>query len=1326
MSINTFKDLYEFLQQYRKDTIIDWLQIPWKGKDKQESLLRLFTGLGINEKWRDYTVCKGNFNRKTIQKHTCLKDVFYTNNRLINLKDKGDSSDMTGILKNNDTHIVVTTSKNINKITADKLEVDKILTNFKQYNNYTMSLCICIPNIDDFYVMKDRMERSSQELKKILDKDDTIVIDWEDLNQAYHQFKLIFNNIKVKDILNSNKPILCLKMHQQYAVQKTLQLKLSRTKTLWGHIPRSGKSYIMGGCIIQDSQNKVKSNYLVITTAPNETIQQQQKVFDCFQLRHFNVVVLNGKNKKPPLTDKNIIICSKQFLQTKANKPRQISWLKNINFDMRFIDESHNGGSTILAQKILQYYAQNAFTVHLTATYSKTVYGYDIPLNDWILWDLEDVKLCQKLTDTNLKKLVQKHGPEIKDVIHKYSLKNIEKEYSKYPELCILTSEIKPKVVTQIMEETRDNCYGWSTDSCFLLKQGYNDGKIITLPEFQNETEILKLWYTIFGNRNAKNIPFVNYPDDKVFIKRIERICKNPVYNSRFIGENDFRYKPMIILAFLPCKHINKLSKATVRLLERHNLIPDYDIICINSKITNNPKLFIENARIKAKNSGKKGVLVLCGKQCSLGISILDCDIILLLNNLQSFDMIYQMMFRSMTEGKGKKCGFVVDLNIHRAINTAITYASYIKPSEHPKDSIKYILQERLINLNGDQWMPTFGHKKHKIYKISDDIYELYSSNVKQALAHFLERLAFKKVDITKEEQQFLNTMFKPSATQKNKIPLPDTVKKGIEYILVEEDKPETKSKEKDEVIHLDYMDILKHIIPLISILSIHNSSTCLTGMYEYIKTDPILHNIFINQVKNWWGDMDPIVMDKFILLYKKYTINDNEIIQLIRTVKELFIKSIDKPQQLSELINIYLVPKELERKNNAEITTPLVLRQEIIEKIPTIIWNHKRVVNKRKTKVKYRLPIIFEPCAGKGGFLVDIVEKLMISLSTVVPDKNERYKRIVEECIYFGDINPTNIFICKLLLDPYNKYSLNYYEGNTLKLDTQRCWGISQFDLIIGNPPYNAPGSIGTGNAYWAKFTKQALNKWLRKKGILAFIHPPNWRKPCNDKSQLKGLFQLMCHDHQMLYLSMHDVKDGHSTFKSGTKYDWYIVKKVNAYTYTDVRDRKGEIYKIDLTQLHWLCNYDIDVVLNLVSLDFSNNLQVIMTSAYHANPKYKFAQNEKTKEYKYPLIHSTPKNGIKYKYTNLNNKGHFGVSKVIFGEGGINHVILDMKGKYGMTQGAMALVIQTKEEGERLKKALLSKKFDAIIQACIWGNFRIESALFSYIRKDFWKDML
>ena len=73
------------------------------------------------------------------------------------LKDKGDSSDLTGICKENEKHLLVTTSKNLNKTQVGKLDIDKILTNFKQYQDdgYTMSLCVCVRDRIDFETMKN-------------------------------------------------------------------------------------------------------------------------------------------------------------------------------------------------------------------------------------------------------------------------------------------------------------------------------------------------------------------------------------------------------------------------------------------------------------------------------------------------------------------------------------------------------------------------------------------------------------------------------------------------------------------------------------------------------------------------------------------------------------------------------------------------------------------------------------------------------------------------------------------------------------------------------------------------------------------------------------------------------------------------------------------------------------------------------------------------------------------------------------------------------------------------------------------------------------------
>jgi hypothetical protein len=75
--MSSFIDLYKELQNYTEDSIIPWLNEHWKGKDKQESIFRLFASLKLIQKLDNYDICRGNFNNNSIEKITNPKDIFY-------------------------------------------------------------------------------------------------------------------------------------------------------------------------------------------------------------------------------------------------------------------------------------------------------------------------------------------------------------------------------------------------------------------------------------------------------------------------------------------------------------------------------------------------------------------------------------------------------------------------------------------------------------------------------------------------------------------------------------------------------------------------------------------------------------------------------------------------------------------------------------------------------------------------------------------------------------------------------------------------------------------------------------------------------------------------------------------------------------------------------------------------------------------------------------------------------------------------------------------------------------------------------------------------
>lgn len=1097
--MTTYKELFQHLQTFEDNyDIRKWLSTDrWTGKDKQESILRLFARLGLIPKLGDFCMCTGNFNLRTIKRQVSFRDIFLTpTNKEIILKDKGDTSDLSGFHKSIPKHILASTSKCLKNLYLNNMDIQTIITNYRPYERrgYTMTLCVVVKDAQEFYTKVVRSERTTREIKKIIDEHQTIVIDWNDLNEAYHQFRKIYGKMTFEELIGVKKPPLVLRLHQRLCCMKTMRMKETTKAILWGQIQRSGKSYSIGGVIIEDSRDKTKCNYLVMTTAPKETINQYFEVFGYAQFDEFNVVYLDGKSRKPKMTDKNIIICSKQFLQTKmdegkdaGDKTRSIPWLKRMEFDMRFVDESHNGGSTALARKTLETYGDGATTIYITATYSKPTQEYKIPREHWVLWDLEDIRLCKKIDEEkSVERLIEKHGEDIRDLLEQYSKEKIKEDFNKYPELEILTMNINPDILPEILRETRDNAYGWCPEACFLLKQGVDEKKnIVYKMEFQNREENLKLWHTIFGKYNRFGIPDKEYPDELVFMKRIEKICKNPETSSRYIDDMEQN----VIMAFLPSDNIDLVSKATKELLEKEKVVPDYDILCINSKTTSDPKQAILDAKTRAQNMGKKGVLVLSGRQCSLGVTIDDCDIVLMLNNSNSYDMIFQMMFRCMTEGEGKRKGFVVDPNIHRVIQTILLeYACNVRPHLHPKEGIKCILQERLMNLNSDHWMPCFGHASSELSRLTESVYEVYTSKLSGAVENLFRKMSLKHELLSKNDYEMMNTIFNNLHLSKEKKKRlldvldkgqsEENIKKGIEKIRVQTDGEELSCAEEER--RIDPIDILRPISMIICVLTIHDEEkTTLEEMYSLVDDDDKRRSILLSQTRVWWGKgMSTEDVERLVSIFQKYLEKDKETTMLIRQVKELFCKNVKNSKELSKIIDRYLIPQENEMKKNAEVSTPRELRQEMLDKMPEGFWEEKRKV--------------FEPCSGKGGFLLDIVERFMNGLMGKIEDEKQRYKEIVEECLYFSDINDMNIFICRLLLDPYIEYKLNYNEGDTLKLDIKEKWGVEGFDAVIGNPPYQDCNASGDNKLYLS-FTKFSHKRLLLPNGILLFITPTN-----------------------------------------------------------------------------------------------------------------------------------------------------------------------------------------------------------------------------------------
>ena len=1310
--MQTIGDVYHFLKSFDGD-LKAWI-CNHMNKDGepdesysgclQETIFTLFASLRLFPQLSNYTPCTGNFGLRTIKELKSIEEIFENKIRAV-----GDGAcDFTAINRESKS-ILGTTSKYKRKFTAKELDLDGLVLGLtRRYSEYNKKqICVVIPSRDDFVTMQNRMRDSTSSRFEPTASDDehfihdAIVIDHDDLEAAFNKFKL--HKFKTTKKTSELKGV-----HQEFTVWKNIKMKKMGEKcVLYAHMPRSGKTHMMVGSFKADHG----SNYLVITTAPNETVGQYKKA--C-KGNGYNVTRLGAKTK--PITEgKNIILVSKQFL----DRHDDIDWLKDLQIDMAFVDEGHYGGTTELAQDSLRLYAPDAFTVFMSATPDKIKYAYDIPESNIIRWDQEDIKLCQNINNPQSRiRLEEKYGPDFIEILNTFSDHQIKNKYLEYPDMHILTQSLTDDVKTEIITETEGTSYGISNTAILSMT---TDKK-----NFQEPVQVMeRIAFPIFG-KLGKYTPDPKYPNP--YMKRIADTCKNS--QSRYIGDRSGKVK--VVLAFLPPNNINQTSEALINLLMNagdlgydKRFSDQYIVVSINSKKSGKPKDIIKNA-VKQANNEEKDVLVLSGKQCHMAATIKECDIVLLLNDITSYDMIKQMMYRSMSPQPNKKFGFVVDLSLERVLDTVVSeFASNLyNCSMSRKEALKYILLAKIVNINADTWIYNSGDHHEQITKIAEKLDNLYISNGYHSILRNMNRLADACFELSNEQALRLGLVSMKS-NETVKIAgkdLVETIQDGIERKNYEH--ADNVSESEPTVIEKkeNFIDILRFIIPFFSFITSHHEESSFLGMCNIIENDQELKKICIDHISTLAlkGISSNTILKNLVDVYTELGMSDAvELNKTISNVKELVFKNRNDRHQMSKLLDEILLVHKNEKKMNAEIATPKELRVQMVDKVPESFWknpSHK----------------VLESSVGKIGFLNEIIDKFMVGLESVIPYANERYKHIVEKCVYFSDKNQCNIHIVKAILDPENAYKLNINVGDTVDDDMKFFNGLGEalppndFDLVIQNPPYNdSSGNKGANHTLWDKFTVKAIESWLKPGGYLVAVHPGNWRQ---GNSEVFPLFK----EKQLCYLEIHNSTDGQKTFKCGTSYDWYILENTSRYTKTAVVGEDGARSEIDMGEWTFLPNMMHEYIKGLLTDDVTNRLDITRDrSVYATDNKKGLVSKEKTDKYCYPLINSIKKDGsIDFRYTcddTQTGKGQlpqFGRTKFIFCNGA--GCYKDMTGDIGFTEWGFA-IYDTPENVEKIEVAFKTKEFTNIINALkIVPSQKGNPNVMKLFRKDFWKDLL
>lgn len=367
----------------------------------------------------------------------------------------------------------------------------------KIFDNGEAKIVLMVNNED---AVSSNLMRAKQQYEGLLAEGDQGIIGVKRLNEWFE--KLLFDLLDTKDITKfkehvgvkaaATKPILQPRFHQKFIIDctekyiqgtqepdgKTKQV----SKFIWGAVPRSGKSFMIGGLVSNRSKRpeNQKNDIVIILGAKTETESQFVKMFKTFDdFSRYNIYV-GGRTKQEPQVAGNptIYLFSQEYLKDKCDWNGEVSSstfkekegkelksrFESRNIDLYF-DEIHKGGSTDNSQSVIYTFKNNKVGINIfvmvTATFAKPSAKYEgldfigkgSPTTEIIEWSYNDQQHMKKISDAtkleifiNTRKDIQKKVLE--ETFHHYHeyygasyLTVLTSEYAKYPELVLLSPQ---------------------------------------------------------------------------------------------------------------------------------------------------------------------------------------------------------------------------------------------------------------------------------------------------------------------------------------------------------------------------------------------------------------------------------------------------------------------------------------------------------------------------------------------------------------------------------------------------------------------------------------------------------------------------------------------------------------------------------------------------------------------------------------------------------------------------------------------------------------------------------------------------------------------
>ena len=360
--------------------------------------------------------------------------------------------------------------------------------------------------------------------------------------------------------------------------------------------------------------------------------------------------------------------------------------------------------------------------------------------------------------------------------------------------------------------------------------------------------------------------------------------------------------------------------------------------------------------------------------------------------------------------------------------------------------------------------------------------------------------------------------------------------------------------------------------------------------------------------------------------------------------------------------------------KSSNDEPTPMDCVSEMIERIPTELWERKELK-------------VLDPCCGNGNFSVPIMFELL---------KHHDKRTVLEDVLEFNDINESRLENVHRVFCG-DKYNLNITNHDFIAFENT-----TKYDLIVANPPYAKIQTDGTRASKNHNLIKSFIDKTIKQlkpNGYLLFITPDNWMSYA-DRNVLIGVITSL----QIIHLDIHSAKKYFK--KIGSSFTWYVIQNCPAYKNIDVtgvwkkRAYTSSVVSHPRRYIPLLYNHIVHRILEK-TVDNGDlvKFNVRTSSDLHRYTKATLISNDISDTYKYKLIH-TPKQTVYASRPHKFQNGH----KVFISTTDKYKVFID---ECGMTQSIVFILCDSKEQAEQYKRVLEHPLYVFINNICRWGNF-------------------